>query len=99
MFLDRVLGPYLAVLAKQARRPCLKWTRTFVLFACLVGPSALAHASPPDPLWLPGVYDGGDHDDEVALLTDTPAAGNSPALATAPTCPALESISVRFASA
>jgi hypothetical protein len=28
----------------------------------------LAQASPPDPLWLPGVYDAGDFDEVVAAI-------------------------------
>jgi hypothetical protein len=29
----------------------------------------LAYASPPDPSWIRGLYDGGDFDDIVVLLT------------------------------
>lgn len=29
---------------------------------------ALAYASPPDPSWIYGVYDGADHDDVVVLV-------------------------------
>ena len=29
----------------------------------------LTHASPPDPSWIPGLYDQGDHDDAVVFLT------------------------------
>jgi hypothetical protein len=29
----------------------------------------LAYASPPDPSWIPGLYDDGDHDDVVVLAT------------------------------
>jgi hypothetical protein len=32
---------------------------------------ALAHASPPDPLWIAGVYDGDDHDDAVLAAAST----------------------------
>lgn len=42
---------------------------------------ALAHASPPDETWLPGMYDDADFDDVIALITslggappDSPAA-------------------------
>jgi len=39
----------------------------------------LAHASPPDPSWIPGIYDGADYDDVVLLVSSgagsvTPAA-------------------------
>jgi hypothetical protein len=30
---------------------------------------ALAHASPPDPSWIPGVYDDADYDDVVVRIT------------------------------
>jgi hypothetical protein len=29
---------------------------------------ALAHASPPDPSWIPGIYDDADLDDAVVTL-------------------------------
>ena len=38
-----------------------------VLAAGLVLP-VLAHASPPDPSWIPGVYDDADYDDVVARI-------------------------------
>jgi len=38
-----------------------------VLAAGLVLP-ALAHASPPDPSWIPGVYDDADFDDVVTQV-------------------------------
>jgi hypothetical protein len=28
----------------------------------------LAHASPPDPSWIPGIYDDADYDDVVTLV-------------------------------
>src|SRR5262249_16515523 len=31
--------------------------------------TALAHASPPDPSWIHGVYDDDDHDDVVVRVT------------------------------
>jgi len=43
--------------------------------------AALAHASPPDETWQPGLYDDADFDDVISLITllsaaqpDTPAA-------------------------
>jgi hypothetical protein len=30
----------------------------------------LAYASPPDPIWVPGIYDAADYDDVVCLLVD-----------------------------
>jgi hypothetical protein len=29
----------------------------------------LAYASPPDPPWIPGIYDDGDYDDVMGLIT------------------------------
>ena len=31
--------------------------------------SSLAYASPPDPAWISGFFDDGDHDDVVVLVT------------------------------
>jgi hypothetical protein len=36
----------------------------------LVGLPATAAASPPDPVWLPGLYDLADYDDVVSALLD-----------------------------
>jgi len=50
----------------------------------LLAPVALpgfAHASPPDPTWIHGIYDDGDGDDVVSRI----ASGTGPAPATAPT--------------
>ena len=38
----------------------------FVLLALV----PLAHASPPDPLWLAGIYDAADADDAIQAVTD-----------------------------
>ena len=38
----------------------------FLLSVLIVVP--LAHAMPPDPSWIAGIYDGGDLDDLFALL-------------------------------
>ena len=48
----------------------------FLLLAGMVGLVSLAYASPPDPLWKPGIYDDADFDDvviEVVALTGLPA--------------------------
>ena len=50
----------------------MRQRRWLVLLMILgfAGLRALAAASPPDPLWLPGVYEDADHDDVVlAALT------------------------------
>jgi hypothetical protein len=33
------------------------------------GLTLLAYASPPDPSWIRGIYDGADYDDVVLLIT------------------------------
>jgi hypothetical protein len=33
----------------------------------------LAYASPPDPAWIPGIYDDADYDDIIALITSATA--------------------------
>jgi hypothetical protein len=39
------------------------------LLASLVLLAPLAYADPPDQVWLGGLYDGGDQDDAVSLVT------------------------------
>ena len=41
--------------------------------------TALAQASPPDPTWIPGIYDDGDFDDVVVFLADGAAVEPEPA--------------------
>jgi len=44
--------------------------------ALLVVLAPLAYATAVDPLWIPGIYDGADHDDVLGvLLDDSPAVG------------------------
>jgi hypothetical protein len=40
-----------------------------VLLLAIVSLTPMAFASPPDPTWLPGLYDDGDYDDVVLLIT------------------------------
>jgi hypothetical protein len=44
-----------------------------VLLVILPLPMTLAHASPPDPTWIDGIYDDGDLDGVVALVTSSAA--------------------------
>lgn len=41
----------------------------FLLLGCLVSLTPLAQAIPPDPTWIPGIYDDADYDDVVCLVT------------------------------
>jgi len=36
----------------------------------------LAYAGPPDPIWIPGIYDNADYDDVVGWVTDWTAASS-----------------------
>jgi len=49
---------------------------TLVLVAVLLALTPLAHAGPPDPTWISGIWDDGDFDDVVAYITS--AAGSLP---------------------
>jgi hypothetical protein len=44
------------------------------LLPALVVLTPLAYASPPDPVWISGFFDEGDHDDVVVLVVSTGAA-------------------------
>ena len=50
---------------------------SFLLIVLLLIAPALilvfAYASPPDPSWIPGVYDDADYDDVVTLVTSASA--------------------------
>jgi|SRR5215467_13750766 len=78
----------------QAPRP--GGLSAMLLALLIIAPVTLAHASPPDQTWLAGVYDQGDFDDVVCLLTSALEATDStvapeagPCLALAPKlCPA-----------
>ena len=39
-----------------------------LLLGSLIVPTLLADASPPDDVWVSGIYDDGDYDDVVALI-------------------------------
>ena len=61
------------------------------LVLLMIAPVTLAHASPPDPTWIAGIYDQADFDDVVRLLTSILEATDStvvpepaPCLALAP---------------
>ena len=49
-----------------------------LVLAALLAPM-LAAANVPDPTWIPGLYDGGDADEILALVWDgTPAVATDP---------------------
>jgi hypothetical protein len=52
----------------------MRVSRFLVLVALILvlpvcGLTPLAYASPPDPSWIRGIYDGADYDDVVLLIT------------------------------
>ena len=53
----------------------------FFLVALVVSVICLAHASPPDPTWIPGIYDHGDFDDAVLALLSIDGVTISPSAA------------------
>src|SRR5262249_7190087 len=65
------------------RRPEGQWRRRWrvaeSLGAILVLSVVLAYASPPDPSWIPGIYDDRDYDDVVGMVADTPGVSDSQA--------------------
>jgi len=65
--LPRVARQRFFVLEGEADGPRRRLRVLGLLVPLLVVLVPLAHANPPDPLWIPGIYDGADYDD-VALL-------------------------------
>lgn len=67
MVASRALGEPVDTLAAGVRG---RWR-----FVCSLGLSSvlvvlcsLVHATPPDPLWIPGIYDDADYDDAVVAV-------------------------------
>jgi len=54
----------------------MRYRVTLIPLLGLVLPAlaALAHASPPDETWVPGIYDDADFDDVITLITSSSAA-------------------------
>jgi hypothetical protein len=79
MLLVRASGQYFSVQAglRNVGRLCRgeSWpVLPLVLFSVVVVIIPLAHAGPPDPTWIPGIYDNADYDDVVGFVTDGPVA-------------------------
>ncbi len=51
----------------------LRVTVALLLLVPSVVLTSLAYASPPDPVWIRGIYDDADYDDVVVLITSTAA--------------------------
>lgn len=66
---------------------------TLLLAMAIVAPPAFAAANPPDPLWVPGLYDDADGDDVVvSVLTLSALADPPPATLRPPAPPVAASI-------
>jgi len=48
-----------------------------LLLVLVSGLSTFAHATPPDPVWIDGIYDDADFDDVAWTLTNAEFAGHS----------------------
>jgi hypothetical protein len=71
------------------------WLLAVVLAFTLTVLTSLGHASPPDPTWIAGLYDDGDHDDvvlEVVGMVAAPAAEPPQALAPISAGPVLSAV-------
>lgn len=56
-------------MANDSQRPVSARGVVWVLLLALISLTPMAFASPPDPTWLPGLYDDADYDDVVLLIT------------------------------
>ena len=54
----------------------LRFGLAVVLIALPAVLSTLAYSNPPDPTWIAGLWDLGDFDDAIVLLTDATAVGS-----------------------
>jgi hypothetical protein len=52
------------------------WLAVLCLGVLLTLPP-IAHASPTDPVWIPGLYDDNDYDDVILFITGAVSAGDS----------------------
>jgi hypothetical protein len=48
-----------------------------LLLGAVLSLPPLAHASPPDPTWIPGFYDDNDYDDVILFITGAVTAVDS----------------------
>ena len=49
-----------------------------LVLASIAALPAMAHASPPDPIWIGGLYDDGDQDELIALAAWATGATGAP---------------------
>jgi hypothetical protein len=55
---------------RRGPRPSRRLSLVLPLAISLLSLNALAYGSPPDPVWIAGIYDDADYDDVVVMLTD-----------------------------
>ncbi len=58
-----------------------------LLVVALTTLAAFAHASPPDPLWIAGLYDGGDEDEAIMAATSADGAAGAASFSLIPALP------------
>ena len=56
----------------------MRRTLSALVLASVAVLPAMAHASPPDPIWIVGLYDDGDQDDLIALAAWATGATGAP---------------------
>jgi hypothetical protein len=47
----------------------LRHVLILLVLTCIVGLAPLAYADPPDPAWIPGIWDDDDQDDAILQAT------------------------------
>src|SRR5215510_8529569 len=76
--------------SRAESRPRGCWPVAGCVSAILIFSVALAYASPPDPSWVPGVYDDRDGDDVIGMVTEGSGVNDSRGL------PCVECVLVGF---
>jgi hypothetical protein len=88
--------------SRRVKRHHVRRLVTLLLVFGLFTIVPLAHGSPPDPTWIAGLYDDGDHDDIVLVITSAKAlpapAAISPSRATLSTLPVVLLAPARISS-
>ena len=65
--------PWIPV-TERTSSPRIAFATFYLVVASLIFLPIIAFASPPDPVWIPGIFDGADGDDVVTLIYETAAA-------------------------
>ena len=62
-------GPRKLAPGTHRRRAAAGSATSVILMLCLLALAPVAWASPPDPVWVEGMYDGADRDEAVGMAT------------------------------